>query len=130
MTAALSLRAREFLNTYLCSVLHLHVLLLLPAEGWCSVESIASRLRISADPVGRALEDLGRKNLVDVKVGSALLYRCAPLNGDLLPVIEEIRSAHFADPGQVEKTLQDRSPSSAARAFADAFRVRGRTADG
>ena len=124
--------AREFLHTHVCSVLHLHVLLLLPREGgrWCSVESVASRLRISAEPVGRALEDLGRKNLVNVKLGTALLYRCEPVNADLLTVIEEIRAAHFADPALVENTFGTRRPSSAARAFADAFRVRGRDIDG
>ena len=132
MTAPLSITAREFLHRQVCSVLHLHVLLLLPRERgrWCSVESVASRLRISADAVGQALEDLGRKNLVNVKLGTGLLYRCEPVNADLMAVIEEIRAAHFADPALVENTFGTRRPSSAARAFADAFRVRDRDVDG
>jgi hypothetical protein len=132
MTAPLSVTAREFLHTHVCSVLHLHVLLLLPRERgrWCSVASIASQLRISGDAVGRALEDLGRKNLVNVRVGTDLMYRCEPVNADLLPVIDEIRAAHFADPTLVEITLGEKAPSSAARAFSDAFRVRGRNVDG
>jgi hypothetical protein len=132
MTTPLSITAREFLHTRVRSVLHLHVLLMLPREAgrWCSIESIASRLRISAEAVGRALEDLGRRNLVNVKLGTDLLYRCEPVNADLLHLIEEIRAAHFDDPALVENTFGHRRSSSAARAFADAFRLRGRDVDG
>jgi hypothetical protein len=132
MTATLSVPARAFLHTHVCSALHLYVLLLLPRERgrWCGVESMATRLRVSAEAVGRALEDLGRKNLVDVRVANDLLYRCEPVNAELLPIIEEIRAAHFDDPWLVEQTFGKGRLSSAARAFADAFRVRGPDPDG
>ena len=132
VTAPLSIAAEDFLQTCVCSALHLHVLLLLPGENgrWSSVDSIASQLGVAVEPVGRALEDLGRRNIADVRVGSDLLYRCAPVRTELSAIIEEVRAAYYADPAVVERVVAPSRSWSAARAFADAFRVRGTHVDG
>ena len=102
------------------------MLLLLRSEParWWNVELVAATLRISAPSAGQALEDLGRGNLLDVRVGETLAYRFAPLNSAIADTIGEIAALHYGSRDVLLGALPGVARSAtAARRIADAFRM-------
>jgi hypothetical protein len=133
LNSSLSQSARQFLDEKIPSLLHLEVLLVLrrDPDQWSSAAAVASQLGIAPASVERVLEELGARNLVDVRIASNLVYRFAPLDETVLPVLTELAEARYADRQGLESILASRRRSSlAARHFADAFRLRGPESDG
>jgi hypothetical protein len=88
----LSPGAAQFLRAHIGSALGLDVLLALYAnpQRWWSGEELALALRVPREPVAHALDGLAIASLLDVKVGSDLLYRFAPVQDGIASLIEEI----------------------------------------
>jgi hypothetical protein len=88
----LSPGAAEFLRTHVPSPLSLEVLLALYGnpQRWWSGEELAAALSVAGEPVARALDGLAIASLLDVKVGSDLLYRFAPVQDGIPSIIGEI----------------------------------------
>jgi hypothetical protein len=129
----LSPAAYELLREAFPSVLHLDVLLLLDADRlrWWSCEAVASSLRAAPGSVSLVLEQLGTRNLLDVKLASAVLYKLAPWDEDVGAAIAEIAALHYADRDALVTLLRSPRPASdVARRFADAFRLRRPRIDG
>ncbi|CAN5832673.1 hypothetical protein BH18ACI5_BH18ACI5_18780 [soil metagenome] len=130
---AISSAAERFLQDRIASLLHLEVLLLLGRDGsrWVDAGTIAAALRVSVASTERVLENLGAANLVDVKLGSSLAFRFAPMDEQVLPLIDEVAGIYFADRPMLELLLaRQRRASGAARTFAEAFRLSRRKPDG
>lgn len=107
----------------------LDVLLLLRSEParWWKVDLVAATLRISAPSAGQSLEDLGRGNLLDVRVGEALAYRFAPVDAKVADTIAEIAAVHYVARDALLAALPGVARgASAARRIADAFRLPNR----
>jgi hypothetical protein len=133
VSSPLSASARHFLDSRIPSLLHLEVLLQLRRDPgqWSSAESVAAALGIAPPSVERVLEELGSQNLVDVRIASDLVYRFAPLDEAVLPLIAELAEARYADRELLEAILANRRRRPrAALDFADAFRLRGPETDG
>lgn len=126
---SLSPAAARFLHDVVVSSTRLDVLLLLRSDParWWSVDLVAATLRISVTSAERALEDLGRGNVLDVRLGETLAYRFAPMDSQVLDTIAEIAALHYASRDNLLAKLPGVGRSaSAARRIADAFRVKNR----
>lgn len=130
MTASPSLspRAQEFLRRHIGSILQLDIVLLLHADParWWSVAQTAEELRIGQPFARQALEELGTTNLLDMRIGTDLTYRYAPWQPETAVLIEEIAHARY----DARDFVAQRTATSAAKRFADAFRLRTRKSDG
>jgi hypothetical protein len=95
----LSPGAAQFLRAHVESALGLDVLLALYAnpQRWWSGDELALALRVAPEPVARALDDLAIASLLDVKVGSDLLYRFAPVQDGIASLIGEIAALRMQD---------------------------------
>jgi hypothetical protein len=89
---ALSSAAERFLRESVGSVLHLDVLLLLhdDAGRWWSADQIRQVRRMSAESVATVLEELAALNLLDVRLGSCVSFRFAPLDPAIAAAASEI----------------------------------------
>lgn len=126
---SLSPAAARLLHDVVVSSTRLDVLLLLRSDParWWSVDLVAATLRISVTSAERALEDLGRGNVLDVRLGETLAYRFAPMDSQVLDTIAEIAALHYASRDNLLAKLPGVGRSaSAARRIADAFRVKNR----
>ena len=74
----------------------------------------------------QALEELGTTNLLDMRIGSDLTYRFAPWQPDAAQHVEEIATARY----EARELVAQRGGTTAAKRFADAFRLRSRDTDG
>jgi len=103
----LSRAAEQLVRSRIPSLLHLEILLLLRHDlrQWLNAPALAAVLRIPAEAAERALGDLAGANLVDVRIGSSLAFRFAPIDAGLLPVIDEIDALHHANRQVVEHLL-------------------------
>jgi hypothetical protein len=118
----LTAEAREFARTRLGSILQLDVALLLRASGdaWWTAERVAQELRIEPDPARRALEALGSRNLLDVRIANDLAYRYAPWHESAARLMTEIAANHY----ETREIVARGAAGSVAARFADAFRIR------
>lgn len=130
MTASspLSTGAQEFLHRHIGSILQLDIVLLLHGDPsrWWSVSQAAEELRVSQPLARLALEDLGTTNLLDMRISNDLTYRYAPWQPDMAVLIEEIAHSRY----DAREFVAQRTATSAAKRFADAFRLRTRKSDG
>lgn len=113
MTSRIPSRSAErFVRDRVRSLLHLEILLLLRRDlrQWLHAPALAASLRVPAEVAERALEELAGANLVDVRIGSHLAFRFAPLDAGLLPVIDEIGALYGADQRVIEELLPNRDP--------------------
>jgi hypothetical protein len=85
-----------------------------------SASQVAKELFIPRS-VGRMLERLASLNLVDVRLGSSVLYRYAPTTPELGAVVLELAREYNSRPLFVLDSIRS---TSAIEAFADAFRFK------
>jgi hypothetical protein len=122
-TCWLSAAAEQFLRARIGSMLHLDVLLLLrrDVQQWVTPAGLASALRVAIESTERALEHMGAANLIDVKIGTSLAYRFAPIDGGVYPLLDEIAIVYYADRQALERVFAERTGAGGARELADAF---------
>lgn len=122
---SISDETRRAIETHLRTVEELEVLLLLgrdPERYWSSIaaaEATGLPPRATAD----TLEVLASRNLLDVRLGEALLYRFDPTAAELRAAANAILDAGWRQRAAVLRIILD-LPSRAIRDFADAFKVK------
>lgn len=122
MARTLSPQANKFLREGVRSLLELDVLLLLHRDDnrWWSAEQLVQELRVRPEAAGSTLETLAARNLLDVRIGSTLTYRFAPVELPLRVTVGEIAT----DPYAARELMMGADIATAARRFADAFKLR------
>lgn len=126
MPDRLSRAAERFLRDCITSALQLDALAVLQddCDRWWTTSAMAAHLRTTEAAAAAALETLGRVNVADVRVGSQLSYRCAPIDPALATVIEEIAAAHYHSRDDlIARVTGGRRTADAARRIAEAFRI-------
>jgi hypothetical protein len=104
------------------SVEELEVLLFLARDRrYCSADTIAGALGLPARSVATALESMASRNLLDVRIAQAVLYKLDPASKTSAAYVELTLEAAWRDRTSVLKAIL--SGRSAAQDFADAFRV-------
>jgi hypothetical protein len=121
----LSRDLRAFIAQDVVTVEQMEVLLLLwhGRDRWWSAGEVAERLHLSEPAVRQWLENLSGRFL-DVRLGESLCYRFAPGNGEREKRVEELALACEEHRTEVMSLLLS---SRAARAFAEAFRLKKRS---
>lgn len=125
-------KTRRLLST-LGSIHALEVLLLLarsPDRSW-SAGQVASALHTVAR-VESTLERLAQLNLVDVRLGNDVLYRCAPASPALADAVRQLAADYEERRLLVLEALvvDTLDPGSPIKEFAEAFRLRRRKRNG
>lgn len=90
------------------------------ASRWWSASQVAEELRVSQAMARQALEELGTTNLLDMRIGIDLTYRFAPWQPEAAQFVEEIADARY----DAREIVAQRGGTTAAKRFADAFRLR------
>jgi hypothetical protein len=129
--AALSVETQLAIAECVRSVEELEILMVLARnrERYWSPDTVAVETGLPAQLATVALEALGSRNLLDVRIGAAVLYRLDPASSECGVMVDRTLEAARNQRSQVLRAiLQGRS---AARDFADAFKVtRKRRSDG
>ncbi|MDZ4695912.1 MAG: hypothetical protein SGI86_12255 [Deltaproteobacteria bacterium] len=123
---------REFLKGNIESYEQLEILLLLRGHSdqrW-TPESVGEKLKLPNPAAAEALDQLGRRNLLDVGVG--LSFRYAPGNPNVAALVEGFVQAYDANRLGIMNLMNtnaiDRVRTGAMHLFADAF-ILGRKRD-
>jgi hypothetical protein len=112
------------------SIEELEVLLFLShaRDRYWSPDSVGLETGLPGRVAGAALEGLASRNLLDVRIGAAVLYKLDPATDAARDMLERTIEAARTHRSQVLKTIL---AGASARDFADAFRVtRKRRSDG
>jgi hypothetical protein len=107
------------------SIEELEVLLSLARSGerYCSAAMAGTDSGVPERIAAAALEALAARNLLDVRIAEAVLYRLDPTSEAARVSVERTIAAVRQDRAAVLKTILS---GAAARDFADAFRVTGK----
>lgn len=108
MSGVLSAGATRFLRAHAGTAVELDVLLTLVADAyrWWSAADLAAAVHTSSERVIGILDGMAISNILDVRVGSDVLYRFAPLE-DVGVEVEEIDRLRRADRRAVDRVLED-----------------------
>jgi hypothetical protein len=108
----LSPPTRTFLRDVVRSLLQLDVLFLLFRDDrrWWNAEQLVEELKAPQLAVSTALEELAASNLLDVRIGSTLTYRFAPVEAASRAAVGE--AAARPDDAR-DAVTEDPAPSSA-----------------
>ena len=128
---ALPVEVTTLLHRALPSMVHIEALLMLarlapqPSSRW----DIAAELRSSPALVAAALADLETERLVEPVAGSdGQQHRFASSDPSVVKVVAALRDVYERKPVTLIRAMYERpappTPTRAAQAFADAFRVR------
>ena len=95
---------------------------------YCSAAMVSAERGVPERIAAAALEALASRNLLDVRIAEAVLYRLDPASESTRTCVERTIAAAREDRAAVLRSILS---GSAARDFADAFRVAGkRRSDG
>lgn len=115
-------RLRRFVRTAIDSLEQLDALVIVVrADHFWSAAELASELRLPASAAEQALEALASRGLLEVRLGTRVLYRYAPAHPDL-GLAAEIPEYYPA--ARAEVVRQSTPRRRALRHFADAFQFR------
>jgi hypothetical protein len=105
VTLPISPAALHFLQKCAESLIDLEILLLLYREPrvWRGAEAVARQLGVALESAEQALEKLGARNLLDVRIASTLVYRFAPVDKSILPLLTEVAQAQSRHPRMLEQ---------------------------
>lgn len=125
MSSSLPGEVEAFVVRNIRSLVELEVLLWLHQHeaAWWSAETLAEGLGIERDQAERALEKFASLNLLSVKVGSSPSYQFSPV-GDAQTSVEQLVDAMRVHRVRIY-TLVGANALRTARAFSEAFRLRG-----
>ena len=112
------------------SIEELEVLLLLARnrDRYCSAAMIATETGLPSGAATVALETLASRNLLDVRITDAVLYKLDPTSPPVRACLERTLEAAWRNRGEMIRAIVRRP--SAAQDFADAFRMRKGRRDG
>lgn len=104
----LSPGAAQFLRSHIGSPLGMDVLLVLYADPvrWWSAEELTTGLGELQERIGRVLDDLAIAGLLDVKVGSHVRYRFAPVRPGVASLVAEIAAVRLNDRGGSPRLIE------------------------
>ncbi len=107
----LSSRAERFLCDTIGSVQNLDCLILVGTDPtrWWSAASVARELRAPVEVVTGALEQLAKRNLLDVRLASDIVFRYAPWH-EADALVAEITTVHCRDRAATAALLFRHSP--------------------
>jgi hypothetical protein len=127
--AQLNAAARSAIVACVRTVEELETLLFLARHRtrYSSPDMVAAETGLPARLAAAALEALASRNLLDVRIGTAVLYKLDPTSSERRDMVERTLEAARDQRSQVLRAIL--SPS-AARDFADAFRVARKGGDG
>jgi hypothetical protein len=122
---------RSFLRDHIRSLEQLEILILLQRNGerWWSAAKVAEELRTSAASTASRLEEMASRNLLDVRIAEQLVYRYAPVSPALEAAARETVRLYKEKPVTVTAAIYSQAVDE-IRAFADAFRIRGKEGGG
>ena len=104
------------------TVEELEVLLIMARDRrYWSADSISTAIGLPARTVSAALESMASRNMLDVRIAEAVLYKLDPASKPIAACVEATLDAAWRDRTAVLKTIL--AGRSAAQDFADAFRV-------
>jgi DNA-binding IclR family transcriptional regulator len=95
---------------------------------YCSAVMIATETGLPPAAASAALETLASRNLLDVRITDAVLYKLDPASPEVRARLERTLDAAWRNRGDVLRAIVRRP--SAAQDFADAFRMRKDRRDG
>lgn len=120
---------RAFLFSCVESIAQVELLLLFRgSDRFRSVRDVAQDLRVSRTAARHDLEILAARGLLEVRVGEETLYRYAP-KSDELARYGDLLAQHYITSRHLVLTFVSTHAQSAARRFADAFRIRDKDKD-
>ena len=131
MSESLSQETQAAIGGCVRSIEELEVLLYLARnrQRYSSAGTISGEIGLPARVAATALEALASRNLLDVRIAEAVLYKLDPASAECRDMVDRTLEAAWQNRSLVLKTIL--AGSSAARDFADAFRVtRKRRSDG
>jgi hypothetical protein len=128
---ALAPELRRFLEDHVRSLEELELLVLLmgtPDEWWSAARAVGE-LGLPRVAVAQALESLASRNLLDVRLADAVLFRYGPVTPELDRLARSLAAVHQEHRVVVTAAVLKRG-TDRIRAFADAFRIRKEPNDG
>jgi hypothetical protein len=114
--ASSHIRSTESLATFVLCVDH--------HDRWWDATSVARRVLISEGAATRALDDLARANLLDIRISDAVRYRFHPGTEDLATRAAAFASTYHERPMEIVKLVARFGVPDSVRDFADAFRIK------
>jgi hypothetical protein len=123
MSEADATKTRRAIVACVHSVEELEVLLFLARDRrrYWSADSIGGQIGLASGAVAAALESMASRNMLDVRIAEAVLYRLDPAASDIDGCVTLTLEAAWRDRASVLKTIL--AGRSAAHDFTDAFRV-------
>lgn len=124
MSSQLSTTVLAFADSYLQSVDELVVLaaMMYSSDRWWDARMVLRELGIAG--ADRILDQLAKRNLLDIRVTDAVRYQFQPAAPELSRAAAEFAEAYRRHPAEVMRAVVGRSVDRGARDFADAFRIR------
>lgn len=121
----LSEEVKKFITEQINSLEQLEILLLLHSrrEKEWTAQDVSHELRLSQTSVATRLADLQKKGLLVVKEASAPLYRYAPQNPHVEPIVDSLVEL-YPDYRFTVINLIFSKPLDKIQTFADAFKLR------
>jgi hypothetical protein len=115
----------RFIASHIGSLEELHVLItcIRGRERWWDAATIASELAMTETAALRALEEIARHNLLDVRISGEVRYQFSPGSHDVEEAALALADVYLAQPLAVTQHVA-RVARRDIRDFADAFRIR------
>jgi hypothetical protein len=116
---------QRFLERRIESVEQLEVLLLLQqyADRSWNAAAVADALRLTVGTAGRSLEALGRRDLLDVRIGDDVWFRFSPATPELAATVRQLADAYREGRTPILAFVAARRRRG-LHDFSDAFRIR------
>jgi hypothetical protein len=115
----------EFIETSIRSLDELHALVTCAREPerWWDAPALCAETGMPAAVADQALENLARRNLLDVRIGGTLRYQFSPASSGLQASVIDLLDAYYKNPVAITRTVAA-SRNRYLRDFSDAFRIR------
>ena len=128
--AELSPGVRQFIERCIDGIEQLEILLLLQrqASRYWDADAVAQSLCLSERQVADEFETLGRRGLLDVRIGSVVRYRFSPVTPALVLQAEQVARAYKEHRREVLALMSRRHQS--LKDFSDAFKLTQDPKDG
>lgn len=115
----------QFARSYFRSVEDLEVFILcIDNRRWWDADGVARHLVITEPKARRALDQLARVNLLDIRITDAVRYRFAPGSDELHQQAAAFAGAYRSNPAEIVKLIARSSVGDSVQDFADAFRIK------
>jgi hypothetical protein len=116
---------KELIATSIRSLDELHALVTCAQERdrWWDGADVRQETGMATSVAERALENLARRNFLDVRIGGTLRYQFSPASPDLELTVLALLDAYHKSPVAVTQFVAE-AMQRHLRDFSDAFRIR------